>query len=223
MLVGTAYGPSVHRRRHARPCGHAGPERGSHRVRHNLESLPPRPWGDDLQGSGDDREICTRQVRSMMQTYHFDETLFGKARRSIRRPCVIARAADGEGPSRQSPRPRPYPRSQPRTRTTRGLPLSPRAGRGPAAPRRAAGKRRRSRSEGEGELPEEPPPAQPPHRRLPPRFADDEVDKALSPQAGRGDARAASGHAKTIPRGKASAGGMAHPSRTGDAGRRGTL
>ncbi|TXM95611.1 hypothetical protein FV222_20480 [Methylobacterium sp. WL103] len=34
-----------------------------------------------------------------------------------------------------------------------------------------------------------PPPARPPHRRLPPRFADDEVVEALSPHAGRGDAR----------------------------------
>ncbi|TXM74952.1 hypothetical protein FV226_04525 [Methylobacterium sp. WL12] len=33
---------------------------------------------------------------------------------------------------------------------------------------------------------------QPPHRRLPPRFADDEVGKALSPRAGRGDAHKAS-------------------------------
>ncbi|TXM66351.1 hypothetical protein FV222_18955 [Methylobacterium sp. WL103] len=64
---------------------------------------------------------------------------------------------------------------------TRGSPLSPQAGRGPAAPRGAAGKRGRSRSDGEGELPEEAPPFAPPHRRLPPRFADDEVGKALSP------------------------------------------
>ncbi|TXM75419.1 hypothetical protein FV226_03825 [Methylobacterium sp. WL12] len=70
------------------------------------------------------------------------------------------------------------------------VPLSPPAGRGPAAPRRAAGERRRSRSDGEGARTEKPPPARPPHRRLPPRFADDEVGKALSPQAGRGDARA---------------------------------
>ncbi|TXM73701.1 hypothetical protein FV226_08790 [Methylobacterium sp. WL12] len=89
------------------------------------------------------------------------------------------------------PRPPSYPRSRPRPRTTRGFPLSPRAGRGPAAPRRAAGKRRRNRSGGEGGPTDEAPPFAPPHRRLPPRFADDEVGKALSPHAGRGDARAA--------------------------------
>ncbi|TXM92924.1 hypothetical protein FV222_22850 [Methylobacterium sp. WL103] len=50
---------------------------------------------------------------------------------------------------------------------------------------------RRSRSGGEGGPTEEPPSARPPHRRLPPRFADDKVGKALSPRAGRGDARTA--------------------------------
>ena len=58
-------------------------------------------------------------------------------------------------------------------------PLSP-LGRGPNAPRRAFGERRRSRSEGEGDA------ADPsPHPRLPPCFADDEVGKTLSPP-GRG-------------------------------------
>ncbi|TXM91234.1 hypothetical protein FV234_05430 [Methylobacterium sp. WL8] len=38
------------------------------------------------------------------------------------------------------------------------------------------------------------PPWQPPHLRLPPRFADDEVGKALSPQAGRGDASTTNCH-----------------------------
>ncbi|TXM68856.1 hypothetical protein FV222_16595 [Methylobacterium sp. WL103] len=38
---------------------------------------------------------------------------------------------------------------------------------------------------------EEPLPFAPPQRRLPPRFADDEVGKALAPRAGRGDAREA--------------------------------
>ncbi|TXM93783.1 hypothetical protein FV219_19175 [Methylobacterium sp. WL122] len=71
----------------------------------------------------------------------------------------------------------------------------PRAGSGPAAPRRAAGKRRRSRSDGEGLPKDEPPPGRPPRCRLPPRFADDKVGKALSPHAGRGDARA-SNHQK---------------------------
>ncbi|TXM73950.1 hypothetical protein FV226_07970 [Methylobacterium sp. WL12] len=54
------------------------------------------------------------------------------------------------------------------------------------------GSERRSRSEGEGERTEEAHPGQPPHRRLPPRSADDEVGRALSPQAGRGDAHSAS-------------------------------
>ncbi|TXN20147.1 ATP-dependent DNA ligase, partial [Methylobacterium sp. WL19] len=40
--------------------------------------------------------------------------------------------------------------------------------------------------EGEGVSPEEAPPASPPHPRLPPRSADDEVGRALSPRAGRG-------------------------------------
>ncbi|TXM87358.1 hypothetical protein FV227_27695 [Methylobacterium sp. WL119] len=69
------------------------------------------------------------------------------------------------------------------------LPLSPHAGRGPQAPRRACGKRRRSRSGGEGARTDEAPSSRPPHRRLPPRRDDDEVVAALSPQAGRGDAR----------------------------------
>ncbi|MGW5956599.1 endonuclease domain-containing protein [Methylorubrum thiocyanatum] len=43
--------------------------------------------------------------------------------------------------------------------------------------------------DGEGASPAEPPPDPPPHPRLPPRFADDEVGKALSPQAGRGGKR----------------------------------
>ncbi|TXM80977.1 hypothetical protein FV219_27930, partial [Methylobacterium sp. WL122] len=59
----------------------------------------------------------------------------------------------------------------------------------PAGTRRACGKRRRSRSDGEGQVPDEAPPLAPPHLRLPPRFADDEVGQALSPHAGRGDAR----------------------------------
>ncbi|QDI82904.1 hypothetical protein E8E01_22030 [Methylorubrum populi] len=59
-------------------------------------------------------------------------------------------------------------------------------GRGPRAPRRACGKRRRSRSGGEGVSPDEAFPAPPPHHRLPPRFGDDEVAEALSPHAGRG-------------------------------------
>ncbi|MDO9428783.1 MAG: DUF559 domain-containing protein [Methylobacterium sp.] len=46
------------------------------------------------------------------------------------------------------------------------------------------------KGEGEGGLPSETPPESPPHPRLPPRFADDKVDKALSPQAGRGGERA---------------------------------
>ncbi|KQP47057.1 cisplatin damage response ATP-dependent DNA ligase [Methylobacterium sp. Leaf106] len=40
--------------------------------------------------------------------------------------------------------------------------------------------------EGEGVSPDEAPPASPPHPRLPPRSADDEVGRALSPRAGRG-------------------------------------
>ncbi|TXM68342.1 hypothetical protein FV218_18270 [Methylobacterium sp. WL69] len=48
---------------------------------------------------------------------------------------------------------------------------------------------RRSRNEGEGAWPDEPDPEAPPHRRLPPRRADDEVGTTLSPQAGRGDAQ----------------------------------
>lgn len=40
--------------------------------------------------------------------------------------------------------------------------------------------------EGEGAIPEEPPQESPPHPRLPPRCADDEVGTALSPRAGRG-------------------------------------
>ncbi len=46
-----------------------------------------------------------------------------------------------------------------------------------------------SGSEGEGACPLEPHPVPPPHLRLPPRFADDEVGKALSPRAGRGGKR----------------------------------
>ncbi|KQP36607.1 cisplatin damage response ATP-dependent DNA ligase [Methylobacterium sp. Leaf100] len=42
------------------------------------------------------------------------------------------------------------------------------------------------RGEGEGVSPDVPRPTAPPHPRLPPRSADDEVDRALSPQAGRG-------------------------------------
>jgi len=38
----------------------------------------------------------------------------------------------------------------------------------------------------EGASPKEPPPATPPHPRLPPRFGDDEVAEALFPLAGRG-------------------------------------
>ena len=46
------------------------------------------------------------------------------------------------------------------------------------------------KGEGEGASPEEALSSKPPHPRLPPRFADDEVGKALSPRAGRGgDAR----------------------------------
>ncbi|AWN51740.1 hypothetical protein DK412_08615 [Methylobacterium sp. 17Sr1-1] len=36
-------------------------------------------------------------------------------------------------------------------------------------------------------FPDETPPETPPHPRLPPRFGDDKVTKALSPPAGRGD------------------------------------
>ncbi|ACS40897.1 endonuclease domain-containing protein [Methylorubrum extorquens] len=43
--------------------------------------------------------------------------------------------------------------------------------------------------DGEGASQAEPPPDPPPHPRLPPRFADDEVGKALSPPAGRGGKR----------------------------------
>jgi len=42
------------------------------------------------------------------------------------------------------------------------------------------------KGEGEGAIPDETPPESPPHPRLPPRFADGKVGKALSPQAGRG-------------------------------------
>ncbi|MCC0806481.1 hypothetical protein FPV16_09665 [Methylobacterium sp. W2] len=69
----------------------------------------------------------------------------------------------------------------------RRIPLSPPAGRGPSPPCRGRGKRRRSRSEGEGARPKEAPSAKPPHRRLPPRRADDRVVAALSPHAGRGE------------------------------------
>ncbi|KQT61094.1 biotin--[acetyl-CoA-carboxylase] ligase [Methylobacterium sp. Leaf456] len=48
-----------------------------------------------------------------------------------------------------------------------------------------------SGSDGEGAFPGEPPPSTPPHHRLPARSADDEVGRALSPRAGRGDAAAA--------------------------------
>ncbi|TXM67477.1 hypothetical protein FV222_14135 [Methylobacterium sp. WL103] len=51
------------------------------------------------------------------------------------------------------------------------------------------GSERRSRSGGEGEVPDGALPSGPPHLRLPPRFVDDTVDEALSPRAGRGDAR----------------------------------
>ncbi|TXM72017.1 hypothetical protein FV218_14150 [Methylobacterium sp. WL69] len=73
--------------------------------------------------------------------------------------------------------------------SARAHPLSPPAGRGPQAPRRACGERRRSRSDGEGAIPDESHADSPPHLRLPPRSADDKVGRALSPQAGRGDAR----------------------------------
>ena len=43
------------------------------------------------------------------------------------------------------------------------------------------------KGEGEGAAPIESLREPPPHPRLPPRFADDEVGKALSPQAGRGE------------------------------------
>ncbi|MEH3116908.1 MAG: endonuclease domain-containing protein [Methylorubrum populi] len=43
--------------------------------------------------------------------------------------------------------------------------------------------------DGEGASHAEPSPDPPPHPRLPPRFADDEVGKALSPRAGRGGKR----------------------------------
>ncbi len=43
------------------------------------------------------------------------------------------------------------------------------------------------KGEGEGAAPEEPLPEPPPHPRLPPRFGDDKVAEALSPQAGRGE------------------------------------
>ncbi|WP_342150901.1 biotin--[acetyl-CoA-carboxylase] ligase [Methylorubrum sp. SB2] len=45
-----------------------------------------------------------------------------------------------------------------------------------------------SGSGGEGASPEETPSETPPHHRLPARSADDEVGRALSPRAGRGDA-----------------------------------
>ncbi|GEO99681.1 cobalamin ABC transporter substrate-binding protein [Methylobacterium haplocladii] len=45
------------------------------------------------------------------------------------------------------------------------------------------------KGEGEGASQDEALPAPPPHLRLPPRFADDEVGKALSPRAGRGGTR----------------------------------
>ncbi|TXN25343.1 hypothetical protein FV220_18950 [Methylobacterium sp. WL19] len=67
------------------------------------------------------------------------------------------------------------------------LPSPRRAGRGSRAPCRACDERRRSRSEGEGEIPDESPSDAPPHPRLPPRRADDGVVAALSPLAGRGD------------------------------------
>ena len=47
-----------------------------------------------------------------------------------------------------------------------------------------------SGSEGEGAAPEGALPSKPPHPRLPARSADDEVGRALSPHAGRGDAQA---------------------------------
>ncbi|GJD95062.1 biotin--[acetyl-CoA-carboxylase] ligase [Methylobacterium iners] len=60
------------------------------------------------------------------------------------------------------------------------IPLSPLAGRGLPAPCRAGSER----SEGEGASPEVAPPETPPHLRLPPRRADDEVVAALSPPGG---------------------------------------
>ncbi|MCP1547398.1 MULTISPECIES: cobaltochelatase subunit CobN [Methylorubrum] len=48
-----------------------------------------------------------------------------------------------------------------------------------------------SGSGGEGAITVEPPSEPPPHPRLPPRFGDDGVAEALSPRAGRGDAREA--------------------------------
>ena len=44
------------------------------------------------------------------------------------------------------------------------------------------------KGEGEGASPGEPDPSPPPHPRLPPRSADNEVGRALSPRAGRGGA-----------------------------------
>ncbi|AWI89683.1 hypothetical protein C0214_16305 [Methylobacterium sp. DM1] len=43
-----------------------------------------------------------------------------------------------------------------------------------------------TQGDGEGASTREPPPDRPSHPRLPPRFGDDEVAEALSPQAGRG-------------------------------------
>ncbi|TXN33153.1 hypothetical protein FV220_03655 [Methylobacterium sp. WL19] len=75
---------------------------------------------------------------------------------------------------------------------------------------------RRSRSEGEGASPKETRPSSPPHPRLPPRRADDEVVASLSPRAGRGDPH-------TFTPARDSAGGMAQKKpQKGDAGRRET-
>nr|WP_245930620.1 magnesium protoporphyrin IX methyltransferase [Methylobacterium radiodurans] len=60
-------------------------------------------------------------------------------------------------------------------------------GRSPLVGGEPSDRSRRDRRGGEGASTEEAPPASPPHPRLPPRRADDEVAAALSPQAGRGD------------------------------------
>ncbi|RVU16627.1 nitrite reductase [Methylobacterium oryzihabitans] len=95
-----------------------------------------------------------------------------------------------------------------RVQETRGL-SSPR-GRGEGdAPLAGGGASaiHQDRREGEGVVPEEPHPAPPPHHRVdpsgidaPPRSVDCKVAGALSPQAGRGDARSPS-HRSTAPLG----------------------
>ncbi|TXM68439.1 hypothetical protein FV218_18250 [Methylobacterium sp. WL69] len=78
--------------------------------------------------------------------------------------------------------------------------LSPLAGRGPRTPCRVRGKRRRSRSEGEGARTDETPSVAPPHLRLPPRRAPRRGgDAAFSPaERGKGTHTSARVHRGNI-------------------------